>query len=320
MRTHLVCLTIDTDPDGLSGPVVNRRALRWEGLSRIGDLVTRLDDLGSTLEARIPLTWFVRADGQLRDVLGHCGWLLDNFNRTWEAARQRGDELAWHPHLYRCDADGGEPTLISQPGEACDELERIWSDLEPFAFRPISFRNGEGWQCPETLATVERLGLTIDSTAIPGRRARPPHPMDWTGAPNQPYYPRPENICEPGPPRRLLEIPMNTWLVKAPYDAQPQLRYMNPAVHEHLFGGALREWTAAGRRSRDGIYVWVLVFHPDEVLAQPQPDALYAGSPRSLCQNVATLYRCALEIGDLLEFATISRAAERWKGGRAGGA
>ena len=38
MKKHLMCLTVDTDPDGLSGKVTNRKCLAWEGLEQLQSL------------------------------------------------------------------------------------------------------------------------------------------------------------------------------------------------------------------------------------------------------------------------------------------
>lgn len=45
MTRHLLCLTIDTDPDGLSGKVVDRQTLAWRGLEQISRLLDSLEVL-----------------------------------------------------------------------------------------------------------------------------------------------------------------------------------------------------------------------------------------------------------------------------------
>jgi len=312
MTTILLALTIDVDPDGLSGTTVNRRALSWGSLARVDELFDVLDDIGARIDARIPITWFVRADGQLRDAFGGCGWLLENQRKLWVTAARRGDELGWHPHLYRC-GDDDEPELITSPSAAVDEIERLWNELADYDFfKPVSFRNGEGWHCPETFAAVERLGFEFDSTAIPGRRAAAPHPMDWTDSPNRPYYPSATNLRRAGAARDLLEMPLNTWKIQAPYDAAPRVRYINPAIHEQLFEAGLESWEAAQRGSQDDVQAWVLVLHPDDALVSSN-DQLYARSPRAMGENLARFYRRAARIADRVEFTTLSRAGRRWK-------
>ena len=313
MTQHLLCLTIDTDPDGLSGKVTNRQTLEWRGLEHLRHLPEELQShpqLGST-----PITWFIRADGQLENILGSAGFLLEEFELLWEAASQAKHELAWHPHLYRQARREDSPEIIADPNEAQEELERLWDKVRR-SFPATSFRNGEGWHTPITYATVEKLGFQCDSTAIPGRKGADAHPMNWERAPNQPYFPGSADLCEPGPERRLLEIPMNTWLVQAPYDEAQKVRYMNPAVHPKIFANALRNWENTRKLHSSELSIWVMIFHPDEVLSGQGEDLLYSRSKQSLLQNLAafqdSLFRADIDV----EWVTIGKAAELWRQSR----
>ena len=313
MKKHLLCLTVDTDPDGLSGKATNRQALRWDGLDHLQHLP---DDLAafSTL-GRVPITWFVRADGQLESILGTPTYLLEKYDNFWTKVRTAGDELGWHPHLYRQARPDDPAQLIIDPIEAQDELERLWNKVNT-VFHPTAFRNGEGWHTPETYATVERLGLHCDSTAIPGRVGGFGHPMNWQGAPNQPYFPLSDDLCRTGPERPLLELPMNTWYLHAPYDNVPRVRYMNPAVHPRLFANALTNWENACTTLPKDLYIWVMIFHPDEVLEKHGDDALYSRSAQALCSNLVSMTVSLQRMGHDFEWATVSNAAERWRGHR----
>jgi hypothetical protein len=111
----------------------------------------------------------------------------------------------------------------------------------------------------------------------------------------------------------LIEVPMNTWLVQAPYDAQPRIRYMNPAVHESIFENALDGWEGLVKASQENLRVWVFVFHPDEIMPAAQPDALYAHSRETLSHNLRAIALRVAEAGERFEFVTISAAARRWR-------
>ena len=137
--------------------------------------------------------------------------------------------------------------------------------------------------------------------------------MNWLGTPNRPYFPDSHDIRIPGSERPLLEIPMNTWHVQAPYESQPQIRYMNPAVHESLFANALDNWEAAIKNGDASLYVWVLIFHPDEVMPIPTTDFLYAHSRQALYRNLLAMIARVQRIGHSFEFVTLSDAAARWK-------
>ena len=313
MKRHLLCLTVDTDPDGLSGKHTDRQALEWGGLDHLQRLPEQLQ-AHAELRA-IPITWFIRADGQLESILGDAAFLLGRFDHFWAAVQRANHELAWHPHLYRHAKREDTASIITDPKEVQDELERLWEELRQ-DFPAISFRNGEGWHTPSTYATVEKMGFQCDSTAIPGRRGVHAHPMDWARAPNRPYFPRFGDLCAEGPERRLLELPMNTWFVKAPYDNAPKLRYINPAVHPHLFREALQNWEDTREITSNELSVSVMIFHPDEVFARAGEDYLYSRSLGSLLANLAALQE-ALQREEIdLEWVTVAKAAELWRQSR----
>ena len=311
MKRHLLCLTVDTDPDGLSGKVTNRQALNWEGLEHLQRLPTQLASFAKL--GRVPITWFVRADGQLESILGNPAYLLEKYDDFWTIVKATGHELAWHPHLYRQDKPEVAALLITDPLQAQEELERLWKELDA-TFHPTAFRNGEGWHTPETYATVERFGFHCDSTAIPGRRGGSGHPMNWTCAPNQPYFPVAHDLCKSGPARSMLELPMNTWRLQAPHDVSPRVRYMNPAVHPRLFAKALKNWENACSVLPAALCIWVMIFHPDEVLATQPADALYSRSTQALCSNLVSIVENLQRLGHDFEWVTVSEAAERWRG------
>jgi len=307
---HVMCLTVDTDPDGLSGRVMNRQTLSFEGLKNLLQLLgegAHHRQLGNR-----PLTWFIRADGQLESILGCPEYLLEKYHAAWTELQKAGHELAWHPHLYR-QASRAEPAnLISDPAEAEDELERLWIGIKS-RFRPRAFRNGEGWHTPLTYAVVERFGFACDSTAIPGRRGGNGHPMNWEKAPNQPYFPNPSDLCTPGTMRPMLELPMNTWHLQGPDDPSPRVRYMNPAVHPKLFAKALKTWENACTGLTQTLLVWVMIFHPDEVDPNQAPDPLYSRSVHDLSANLASFAETLHGLQHEFEWLTISHAAAEWR-------
>lgn len=310
MNTHLLCLTVDTDPDGLSGKVTNRQTLKWEGLENLQRLLDQTKPC--PLLDEIPITWFIRADGQLESILGDAAYLLQKYDSWWTKVRNAGHELAWHPHLYRQSQAEDRAIIITDPLEATEELERLWSILQT-KFPATSFRHGEGWHTPETYATVERLGFLCDSTAIPGRIGGAGHPMYWEGAPNRPYFPASADLRKAGPQRALLELPMNTWLLEAPYDATPRIRYINPAVHPKLFANALQNWENTLKILPPGLRISVMIFHPDEVLGTQGEDRLYSHSAAALCANLVSFQENLQRAGNDAEWVTISQAAERWR-------
>ena len=66
-KKHLLCLTLDTDPDGLNAQVADRKTLDWTGLEYAQRLPDELDRFAKEL-GQVPMTWFIRADGQLESI------------------------------------------------------------------------------------------------------------------------------------------------------------------------------------------------------------------------------------------------------------
>src|SRR5438270_1111014 len=86
--SHLLCLTLDTDPDGLNRPIPDRRSLVWEGLENLQSLPEEIEACAAL--GSLPITWFVRADGQLESILGNSAYLLERYERFWGNLRNSG--------------------------------------------------------------------------------------------------------------------------------------------------------------------------------------------------------------------------------------
>ncbi|MCP3958319.1 MAG: hypothetical protein GY719_10750 [bacterium] len=297
----------------------DRDAATWHGLSSIRPLAAELEarqaDLGGL---RVPITWFIRVDGQLRSNFGTSLHLVWTFEELWQEALSAGDELAWHPHLYHQPSPGQMPQLLTDPGKSREELLRLWEDLAEAPFVPTAFRNGEGWHTTATYETVEHLGMSCDSTSLPGISGSAGHPKNWIGAPNQPYFPDDADLRRPGTVRPLIQVPMTTWRFQAPYDLAPKTRYMNPAVHPQLFTRALDDWERHAGRETGELLVWVLIFHPDEAMPSPSADMLYASCREAVIDNLVAFARRISACEDAYEFTTISEAASRWRTTRVG--
>jgi hypothetical protein len=305
MRRDLICLTIDTDPDNLSGKTINRRSLEWDGL------LYGMREFHAALP-EIPLTWYVRADGQLEDAYGSVLYLFEQYRDFWEQALARGDELGWHPHLYRQPTPDAEPIFLTDEAQAVEELTRLWQQVQHTGFDLPTFRMGEAWHTPHTLDLLESLGFQVDSTCIPDRDdSASGHPRNWAGAPNQPYYPDRTDIRRAGAVRNLLEIPITSWRFQASYDNAPKLRYMNPCVHRELWEQALDRWQE--QQPVSSPLIWTLILHPGEALPREQPDMLYAYSLETVRHNLKMLEERIHRVGGVPEYTTVFRAASVWK-------
>ncbi|HSU88571.1 MAG TPA: hypothetical protein VLL56_07030, partial [Terriglobia bacterium] len=85
MNLSLV-VTVDVDNDGVS-LADERNRLSWRGLELIPTIADIVHGRG------LPVTWFVRADSQLRNVYGHPSYLLDGYRPLWCKLKDQGDEI-----------------------------------------------------------------------------------------------------------------------------------------------------------------------------------------------------------------------------------
>lgn len=305
MPTHYLALTIDTDPDGLNTNNPDRRVLNWKGLDfAMQTFHQRLSDY--------PLTWYVRADGQLEYAYGSVRYLLDTYADFWKNAVERGDELGWHPHLYTVPDDESQPEIITNSAQAVHELSRIWNDIKNMPFDFPTFRMGEGWHTAETMNLVETLGFTVDSTAIPKRDdSASGHPRNWRDTPNHPYYPDKSVPRLEGEKRSLLEVPMNSWAFQASYDKSPKLRYMNPCIHADLWQQVVTTWQE-NLVAQDN-YFWTMILHPSEAMPHDKADLLYAYSVDSVRENLEYLTTVIKNLGHKATYVSVSEIADIWR-------
>jgi len=145
-------------------------------------------ELGGEL---VPITWFVRADDQIGDWMGSATAMLQRYGRFLEGNAQGQTRFGLAPAPV-CSLPWRLQNRRTR--SRLRTMERTSELLSRAGFPLKLMRNGEGWHHPSTYAMAEGLGVKIDSTAISGRAGGSGHPMDWTGAPNQPYFPRRDDL------------------------------------------------------------------------------------------------------------------------------
>ena len=283
MRVYLA-ITADIDNDGVA--LENERNnLSWRSLDRLPAFAEIIK------KYRLPTTWFIRADPQLKDYYGSAAYLLEEHRSLWRNFAAGGDEIGWHPHLYARREDGSyEPER--NDGRLVTALRATYSDLVRGGHRLTSVRIGEAAGSNAIMQTLAELGLRVDSSAIPGRvRNDDARQFDWGTTPNAPYWPSTVDYRVPGTPALgILEVPMTSVLVKAPYDPKPLLRYANLAYRPAIFATAFETWFA---RTAASEAVVTLIFHPEELMPSPNSHPLYALAKDALDENIHTLLNLA---------------------------
>jgi len=163
----LVCFDVEPDEREVD---IDARA-DWVGFERAAALI---DVLRPRMEAATGrsarVSWFLRMDPQITQVYGNAGWAADRYGALFDALVADGDELGLHVHPWQWD---GERSMWMQ--NFADQswvsycVESAFAAFErAFGSRCRAFRFGDRWMNDETMALLERLGVTTDTTIEPG--------------------------------------------------------------------------------------------------------------------------------------------------------
>ena len=268
-----------------------------------------------------PITWFVRADGQVAEFTGSMAGLYRGWSSFWDDVKKDGGEVGWHPHLYRRTDQGWQPT--DDPKRLASEAEKIWREIVSSGWKPVSSRIGESQCSNELMAFLDSVGIKVDATAIPGRsRDDRWRYFDWEGTPHAPYHPAKADYrrspiplgegdrVEGEEPLRLLEVPFTVVSIRAPYDPQPPLsppkRYIDLSYQpERIKQGLERFWERWQ-------YI-VLVVHPLQASGhEVPPGGLVVGGFDVLKENMRTVLGVLRESGRSPKFLTMSSFRALW--------
>lgn len=275
-------LTVDLGPDDATLGAGRSASSAWDrtsdGLARLDAALGRLE---AELGAAIPVTWFVRADAIVGRQFGSALGAFERFDPFLRGVQARGHELAW----------------LAQGAEG---MAQTHAQLVRAGYAIESARAGELSHDNASLAALDALGVAFDSSALPGRtRGGDGWRLDWAGTPAGAYHPSCDDYRVPGAPALdLLEIPLTTVPIRAPYDAAPLARYVNPAMHASVFAPAVAAVPG-------GDYA-LCVVHPDELVPRASGGhPLIAYDADTFVENLRCLARASAGRGRALSFTTV---------------
>jgi hypothetical protein len=227
-----VVVSVDTESDQYLGDDSVRPGGKdlagWRGLEiGKGYFVEEIARVADKLGRPIPITWFVRSDGQVASVHGDSMFLFKQFERWWADRLGRGDELQWHAHLYRLDS--GEWVQEEESERLEDQLRSSLASMNSGGYSPTVIRIGEAYSSNNLMHILAALGIKADSSALPGRkRIDGEKRIDWTSTTCAPYHPSALDYRIAGPDSLgIWELPLSTVRTKVEYDKESLLRYVN---------------------------------------------------------------------------------------------
>jgi hypothetical protein len=316
--------------------------LTWHGMTEgIPAVKQSLSGLTDGVGREPVFTWLLRADEQVRQVHGDFAWVANTHGALLRALQRGGDELGWHPHFWRRETTAGPwfqetadvPWQLSMLHDAHAALAKAL----PSPVRSV--RMGWNYHNNETFAALDKLGISVEFSAVPGMRTfhgRPPvraeNSFDWQATPRRPFYPsRADYRREPRGAERpfgLLELPnfvstSHVWAMMSGVQLARKSRQLVPLVdalrrptywinitaRTRLFAPLVQAMGAALRRGTDAPLAFATYFHPDELL--PNRSSLY--SLRHVRTNLELLLRTCAAAGWAVEFLQASQFADRWR-------
>lgn len=185
----------------------------------------------------IRTTWFIRVDKQIEVLFGEPDFIFTKHKDKIDWLRSKGHAIGWHYHAYHLI--NGEWKQCLDDNLICCELERFSTYAKKYELELT--RMGFGYHSGQTIQKLFDLDFSIDSTAIP----RPRYSWettfkDWTGSPNEPYYPSVEDYRLNGKNQiGILEVPITTTIIRTALDTQEVKRYINAAYRHTKFVEAI---------------------------------------------------------------------------------
>lgn len=301
-----IALTFDLDPDVFDAsidPESHRKRLTWLcitlGIRRIHEALETIPDFRGSVP---PCTWFVRVDNQIADIYGRPAYLLEEYDGIFRSAQKRGDEISWHPHLYR---RVGNNWIQETDDAALDaSLNSSVADMRRMGYEVQCSRIGEAYGSSGIMRSLSQLGIKYDATAMAGRRRVDDQRLiDWLPTPPDGYRPSRADHRIPGKPDfPILEVPMSMLQVKAGYDEQPILRYLDLSFHPASLEAGLSNLVKSAPHL-------VAVTHPSAILTEcrpAKPHGLLSYAIEGLIANVRAIIACAQAAGRTVQFVTMS--------------
>jgi len=329
-----LCVVIgcDVDPDrhsmvkGVSGSGLSWRGLT-EGTPRLKNAVSRITDC----HGRSPVfTWLIRADEQIQKLNGEYGWVLTEYRSLLTDLESSGDELGWHPHLWRWSSRNKVwlQDVFDTTWQTTMLKTAYHAYVREFPGRARSVRMGWDYHNNETMRALSTLGVTVDFSALPrmqsrvvSGRTKMENQFDWSITPRSIYRPSTSDYRRPARSGEivhgLIEAPnfVSTsivWGMAAAAQMARKMRdvsqiwrgiwrptyWINTTGRPRLFAPLANELRKQIRRSHLQQLFFVTYFHSDELLENRS--SLY--SIDSLVANIQKLVQIALDYDIAVEF------------------
>lgn len=282
MASLPVVVVVDVDPDWRT-PGMRRKPylgdLGWKGVSEgIPRLLRLISDIKDPQSNPVRFTWLLRSDRQMAELTGNPTYVADEFNELWRARLAAGDEIGWHPHLWRYSE---RARVWYQETRDQDWMRECLREGHRALAQRFSIRTAKtGWTQHDnlTMRTFSDLGVEVDISALPGMRYANTIPgtdlplgsYDWSRAPQEPYFPSTHDYQIPGNGHSLdvLEVPNWTFPVRGLRHHLRRLR--NRSWRDFANAAKSPTLVSEGFTHPPTTVPFACYFHPEELIG-PEP-------------------------------------------------
>ena len=283
---------IDQDFDPGSNDYYNRSKASFKSFGDgFSDIIDRLEGL--------PFSVFVRSDFQIKSVYGSYEYLVLNNKSLVDKIVLSGGELDWHIHLYKTEK--GKWVQVTDNSEIAERFLIDYSEVKKCnCVNTEVVRIGECVMNDTLMNAIARMGIKIDSSALPGRKRNDKEKFfDWSITSNRFYNPSKSDYrIESNDNYQLIEVPMSTLLMKAEYDNEAVRRYFNLSFKTEILFQNFESYV----KENDSL---VVITHPFEVLSEGK-HGLISYNIKTFENNIKLLMDKVVSFGKNPSFHKIS--------------
>lgn len=224
-----VAFTFDLDPDQFDIFISEkyRSEFNWYNIEESCKIA--LKSLEETFEENLKCTWFVRVDDQVKFYMGSSTGFLEKYEKLINFLIKKKQLIGFHPHLEKFDKVKQKWVINKNKDEIAEQFFNSFNDFRLFGLSPEVTRIGGNLSQPELYQLMDKLGVKVDSSALPGRyRNDNERNFNWKHTKGNIYNPSFQNPqLNKEPKLSLIEIPFTMFNIKADYDLTPVSRYVD---------------------------------------------------------------------------------------------
>jgi len=271
-RTLYVILNSDTDPAIEPVSLGFDKEVVWDVTV---DLVKKIREVLNNFEdsyGNSPrVVWHLRSDNQIKSIWEEWAYPATEYRSLWRSLKKGGDEIGWHPHLWRFNSTRNSWYQEHQDARWIKDCLRNGYRAIANVFDIESSRMGWDFHNNLTMNVLSELGIKYDLSAVPGIRHRGDrcNIYDWEPTPRHPYHPSVADYRIPGTPRlSILEIPLTTfklpWYVHWVYIRITNMPLCTAHLGKHPFIMKYAIKYAVSNAKKNGKYILSMFFHPGD--------------------------------------------------------